>query len=721
MTAIILLSAVLYRAGECPVNAEELADLQARLNGAKGKERISLLEEIFHNSMETDDLGLQHRCVNSLIAEARQQNDTLAEGNALAERTIFFYNNAMDDSVLTVSRRDMERLKELNILKAYYEVWWHVANTYVFMGQNNTAIRETQAMFEDAKKRNDLLGMGQANCIMGQAYSNLRNFDKGIELFEKSLETLSSLKEIPTVLAEVYVYYGEALNNKKDFARLKQLTMKWHAFLQKAMKRMDLDAHPSNDIYWSYYYLACAQANLGLKNASEAQQNLKDALLHIKNNMESQLGGKWYYCSAQLAMLQGHYDEALRLNSLGAKKLLVGNDSAVQVTVGLQRAEILERMGRYADATHQYKETYLLNDSLNAQEIRGQLVEMNTIFEVGEKELENERLQMNNERLQMEGERAQFRFVIIVVTVVVLSLAIFLLFRIRSARKLRVAHTKLQNAYDDLQAANAVIEETTAAKERIESELRIARDIQMSMVPAIFPDRPGLDLYATMSPAKEVGGDMYSYLLTEDTERLYFTIGDVSGKGVPASLFMAQATRLFHTLAKQMLPPALIATRMNNELAEDNDQGMFITMFIGLLDLRTGHLDFCNAGHNPPAIANEKATSNKPTIMPCHFLEMEPNAPIGLWPGLEYVGEEMDDIGGKPLFIYTDGLNEAENRQHEQFSDERLLKILGSTPFENARKTVERMKSDVEHFRDGADPSDDLTIMCVMIKPNDNI
>ena len=146
---------------------------------------------------------------------------------------------------------------------------------------------------------------------------------------------------------------------------------------------------------------------------------------------------------------------------------------------------------------------------------------------------------------------------------------------------------------------------------------------------------------------------------------------------------------------------------MNDELAEDNEQGMFITMFIGLLDLRTGHLDFCNAGHNPPVVNND------------HFLEMEPNAPIGLWPGLEYIGEKIDNIDGTPLFIYTDGLNEAENRQQEQFSDERLLQILGNTPFESARQTVELLKADVEDFRDGAEPSDDLTIMCIMIN-NDN-
>ena len=168
-----------------------------------------------------------------------------------------------------------------------------------------------------------------------------------------------------------------------------------------------------------------------------------------------------------------------------------------------------------------------------------------------------------------------------------------------------------------------------AVQERIESELRIARDIQMSMVPSLFPEREGLDMYASMTPAKEVGGDLYGYLLMGD--KLYFAVGDVSGKGVPASLFMAQATRLFLTLAKQGMMPAEICTRMNDALSgEDNENGMFVTFWLGLLDLTTGHLDFCNAGHNPPVIGGGEHHGE--------FLDMIPNAPIGLWPGLEYEG-----------------------------------------------------------------------------------
>ena len=248
--------------------------------------------------------------------------------------------------------------------------------------------------------------------------------------------------------------------------------------------------------------------------------------------------------------------------------------------------------------------------------------------------------------------------------------------------------------------------EIKAEQERIQSELRIARDIQMSMVPDVFPKLEGLDMSAYMNPAKEVGGDLYGYLLQGD--KLYFAVGDVSGKGVPASLFMAQATRLFQTMAKQGMMPAEICTRMNDALSgSDNENGMFVTFWLGLVDLQTGHLDYCNAGHNSPVIGGGENHGD--------FLEMIPNAPIGLWSELEYEGEEIDSIKNRPLFIYTDGLNEAENPQQEQFGDDRLLDALRQTQFENPQQVIESLKQEVEVFRNGAEPNDDLTMMCLYV------
>ena len=229
----------------------------------------------------------------------------------------------------------------------------------------------------------------------------------------------------------------------------------------------------------------------------------------------------------------------------------------------------------------------------------------------------------------------------------------------------------------------------------------------MSMLPRLFRIYPGLVMYDSMVPARDVWVDLYGYMLKDHA--LYFAVGDVSGKGVPASLFMAQATRLFQTLAKQGMTPAEICTRINDALSgEDNEGNMFVTMFLGLLDLQTGHLSYCNAGHNPPILGDPEKG--------CGFITMHPNAPIGVLPGLTFQGDEIASIKGRPLFVYTDGLNEAENPAHEQFGDDRLLKFLRACSFESARQVIEDIAADIERHRNGAEPNDDLTMMCLNIK-----
>ena len=676
--------------------ADNCEQLRQSLKQKKGKELVLAYEKLYYCSLDSDDFEYQLRCVNDYIAEARHQGLKDVEVDALAERAVLFYNNAEDDSIITVVRKDLEIVKKSGQWRIFYEMWTHVVNAYLFTNQNKKGLEETKAMFKDAMDRNNDFGMGLAYCGMGTAYANMRNFDESVDAYQHSLDILSAMTPSPSILPDVYAYYGNTLNDMKEFGKLEELTRRWQHFLEAYIKDHHLENNPTGNVYLSYYYFACVQADLGLGKLDDAEEKLMEVQEYVTE--DSFTGMKFLYYMAQLRLMQGKYMEALSYNNQRMQHLEEGGDETVRIMVMQQRAEIMEQQVRFSEAARLYRQIYLLNDSANAQETKVQLNEMNAIFQVNEKKAENQ-------RLQMEKERDQFRFIIIVAVVVLLSLGIFLFFRIRSARKLKQAHTKLQAAYSDLQAANEVIEETTAAKERIESELRIARDIQMSMVPTVFPDYPGLDIFASMTPAKEVGGDLYCSLLLDD--QLYFCVGDVSGKGVPASLFMAQAARLFRTLAKQRLMPGEIGTRLNEELAEDNEQGMFVTMFLGLIDLKTGHLSFCNAGHNPPVLNGA-------------FMEMEPNAPVGLWPGLEYVCEEVADISGQQLFIYTDSLNEAENRQQDQFGDDHLLEVLGGMSVERAQQTVEQMKAEVEKHRDGADPNDDLTMMCIKLEKNNN-
>ena len=328
-----------------------------------------------------------------------------------------------------------------------------------------------------------------------------------------------------------------------------------------------------------------------------------------------------------------------------------------------------------------------LFDSAFYWQKKSQMAEMATIYDTQGKEMEIARQQAKLSKQRLIGS---------VVALLLLSVffIIYSWYRRRAQKRLAEAHKQLQEAYDQL-------EETTAAKERIESELRIARDIQMSMVPSLFPMYEGLDMFAAMTPAKEVGGDLYGYVLQGDI--LYFCVGDVSGKGVPASLFMAQSARLFRTIAAEGMMPADIAVRMNNALSENNDTAMFVTIFIGRIDLKSGHLDYCNCGHNAPVIDGQ-------------FLKMKyANQPLGILEDIPFNGESIDDMFGKQLLVYTDGLNEAENLQQELLGNDRLLELMAEAKSLNSRQVIEKLMHAVEEHRAGANPNDDLTLMCISI------
>ena len=677
------------------VSADKTEDLRRALTKTKGADRIRILGEIYNLSQETDDVNYQLRCINDVIDECQRQGNTAEEADARVLKMTLFYNTDLNDSLAAQVPLTIEFLRGIEAWKDYYETWTLLVEAYNFAGQTNTGLKEAQQMFEDAKNRSNKYGMGMSYYAMGNVYANMNNIEEAADSYQKSLDLLKNIEEAPIQLSDIFAYYGDVLEFQGEYQKLEALTEQWKTFLTEYYAEKGENSGATNR--WAYYYLACAQADIGKGEYAKADKMLKEVEKRTVST-ESYLHMRWLFYRAELYRKQGHYNEALELNTQRMRLLMESADKSELVRVRQQRAEIFESLGRYKEAAKLYHEMYTINDSINTHDTKRQLTEMNTLFHVDEL-----KMQQAEEKARLEMEQAQQRQlgIIIIASIIVLSLAIFLFFRIRSAKRLKVAHEKLEDTHQQLLTAYDQLEETTIAKERIESDLRIARDIQMSMVPSTFPERPDLDLYASMTPAKEVGGDLYGYHLMDD--QLYFCLGDVSGKGVPASLFMAQATRLFRTLAAQKMMPAEIATQINDALSgEDNERGMFVTMFIGLVNLNTGHLDFCNAGHNPPIVDGE-------------FIEMIPNAPIGLWPGLDYEGEEIADITDKPFFVYSDGLNEAENREQEQFSDERLVELLKTTPFENAQHTIEVLKAEVEKHRDGAEPNDDLTMLCLKV------
>ena len=275
--------------------------------------------------------------------------------------------------------------------------------------------------------------------------------------------------------------------------------------------------------------------------------------------------------------------------------------------------------------------------------------------------------------------------------------------KINSQDELKDLHDSFEYMQHSLVQYIDELKSSTANKERIESELRIARKIQMGMIPKDFPERNDIHLSASLIPAKEVGGDLYDFFI--ENNKLYFIIGDVSGKGIPASLVMAVTCRLFRSVASYHDKPEDIITSLNNSLSDNNDSNMFCTAFLGILDLSTGTLEYCNAGHNAPYLIG--ADGN------VYAMEVEPNLAMGLLTGFQYQGQETVIDNNMMLYLYTDGVNEAENMKLEQFGNERLLKLLeqkaGCTTDEITGSTLEEVQS----HADGANQSDDITVMCI--------
>lgn len=284
--------------------------------------------------------------------------------------------------------------------------------------------------------------------------------------------------------------------------------------------------------------------------------------------------------------------------------------------------------------------------------------------------------------------------------------------QVHSKDEIRDLHDSLAYMQKSLSTYVNELKETTASKERIESELSIARDIQMGMIPKIFPpypDRNDVDLHAILKPAKEVGGDLYDFYM--DGNRLYFLIGDVSGKGVPASLFMAITRSLFRTLSHQVLSPAKIVTEMNNSISDNNESNMFVTLIVGILDLETGVMKLCNAGHNPPILIHpDKHVS---------FLEFPTQIFVGVIEDFTYTDAEITLEKGSKLFLYTDGITEAENTEKELYGDEKLLEVLAANASSNVRTTVDVIVSSIANHVKEAEASDDLTILLIQYEPEE--
>ena len=259
------------------------------------------------------------------------------------------------------------------------------------------------------------------------------------------------------------------------------------------------------------------------------------------------------------------------------------------------------------------------------------------------------------------------------------------------------------------QSGRKMIErQTEIAKKgsRIETELNLANNIQKNMLPSIFPPFPEhkeIDIYASMQPAKEVGGDFYDMFLIDD-KHLAINIADVSGKGIPAALFMMIAKTLIKNISEMEEDVSEIFNKVNNMLCNGNKVDLFVTSWFGILNLDTGKLDFVNAGHNPPLyFSNQKSRYE--------FLRTEPNMVLASIENIKYEKYEMYLEPGDRIFLYTDGVVEAVNYNNQFYGEDRLQLFLNNNLNLSAKENIERLKQDIKKFTGKREQFDDITIL----------
>lgn len=251
-----------------------------------------------------------------------------------------------------------------------------------------------------------------------------------------------------------------------------------------------------------------------------------------------------------------------------------------------------------------------------------------------------------------------------------------------------------------------MLRRSTSRNEQMQGEIDVAASIQKQMVPldfSVFPESHGYDMHGMLQPAKIMGGDLLDFV--QRTDKLFFCIGDVSGKGMPAALFMSQVHVLFHHILAFESNPAGICKGINRSVSEGNDSSMFCTLFIGVIDLETNILTYCNAGHNAPAMIDSSGKAS--------FIDVKPNIALGLLPEFEYEQQQTELPPGTALFTYSDGVTEAESLNKQLFGDSNLIKVLTGMNNMKPKQLIDIVKEKVSAHTMLADQSDDITMLVV--------
>ncbi|MBE6256435.1 MAG: serine/threonine-protein phosphatase [Prevotella sp.] len=565
------------------------------------------------------------------------------------------------EAFMNVTERLKTVLQEAGEEEGFYDAW----NNQITYMLNNVSTSQTLKMVDEmrdyAEAHKSRYGFYIVTYLNAHIAKDLGMDDRAEELVLQSIDyrkhNLPNMKPMLQPYFFLSSVYGER----------KQVDKAVHAF-DRALKQPGW-SREDQIILWS---LKC-NAVTCLEPIDTARFMTYYQQMHAIMKNGDYLGNVVITTECYHAQLTGDYSRLLKL----AQKL---TDKDVRLKFKIAAYDGLGRNQEAIDSFKVYKEW--TDQQFNAETRK--LAEMSAL------ELEAARAGNEAETLRLYQQRMMLIAIVSGLLLIAVFLAIYL-------RRRLLQMKALKQAYD-------MLEEVTTQKERIESELRIAHNIQMSMVPTVFPEHDAFDIFASMTPAKEVGGDLYDFFVHND--RLFFCIGDVSGKGVPAALLMTETKSLFRAYASDGSMPDHIVSQINNNLSLNNGSQMFVTLFVGILDLTSGLLRYCNAGHEDPVIVKEDA----------HFLPVNRIIPIGVIANTPYQLQEVVIEPHTTIFFYTDGLTEALNAEEKMFGEERILNEMNlaiQARELSPRPLIERMTGAVHNFVGNTEQSDDLTMLAI--------
>ena len=372
--------------------------------------------------------------VTAAIAQATQDSESKRRYDHLC----FLYNNDKNDSLIAQAPLDMAFNKKEEAWSFYYETWMQLVNTYVFMGRVNMALKEVRVMHQDAMDRNDKYGMALANYAMGNAYNNMGHLDEAIGCYDQSLKLIASSNVSEPVINDIFSYYCDALNEKKDYQAMTDITNRWKKYLDKISQDKDAKERSKN-IWNAYYYLACAQQDIGLGRYDKAKTDIEEAeKCKIEGTSFVQLSVLYY--KAQLSLRQGDYTKALEYNSQRLEKSRAIDDKSSMVLIYEQRAEIMQGLERYQEAAEMFKAVHELTDSIYKKDVRTQITELSTLFRVSE--------------LDMEKRLEHNRYIAMTAIIISIALALLVGYWYWMNRRLKKKNEELAIARDQAQESS---------------------------------------------------------------------------------------------------------------------------------------------------------------------------------------------------------------------------------------------------------------------------